>query len=153
MWSGVELVDSDYDGTYLVMAKESFFKETLAIKDTEKYEYVLINDDNVDFYTLIEKNGLGTAAFSAIKVGLGTLAGTMARHYAGGVSKEKLLFIKLKNGKRIIVIVKEGYTHLIRCNNKRPKEEMSQEDIQWVRQALDKNNIELLTISGKQKSL
>ena len=153
LWSGIELLDSDYNNSHLVIAKETLFKETLAIKDTEKYIYVLINDESTEFYSIIEKNGLNSLAFNTIKVGLGTLAGTLSSHYAGGRTREKLIFIKLKNGKRILLIVEEGYSHMIRCTNKRNKDEIDKNDIQWIKQALEKNEIELLTVTGKPKNL
>ena len=138
----VELVETDCYKPELVLASENIVKETLAIRDT--YEYVLINDDTVEYYTIVDKNGMNSLAFNATKMFLGTLAGTLASHHAGGRTREKLVFVKLKNDKRILMIVGEGYMHLIRCKNKRHKDDMDEDDIQWVKYALDKNDIELI---------
>lgn len=149
---GAELLDSDYYKAELVLASEAIVKETLAIKDAD--DYVLINDDNVEFYSVVKKNGINSLAHSALRVAgraipfvgafTGPLAVTVSRRHFGGDSTEKLTFIKLKNGKRVLMIIKEGYSHLICSKNKQRKDDLSEDDLKWIKQALDKNDIELV---------
>ena len=149
---GAKLLDSDYYKAELVLASEAIVKETMAIKDAD--DYILINDDNVEFYSVVDKKGINSVAHSALRVAgraipfvgvfVGPLAATATRRHFGGDSKEKLTFIKLKNGKRVLMIVEEGYSHLIHSKNKRRKDDISENDWQWIKQALDKNDIELV---------
>lgn len=140
--ASTQIVESDYYKADLVLASEMLIKETMAIKDAD--EYILVNDDNVDYYSVVDKNGVKSLIYHAAKVGLGTLAGTLVKRKYGGGTEEKLIFIKMKNSKRLLIIVPEGQYHLIRSKNKRPKDEISKEDMKWIEQALDKNDIELI---------
>ncbi|MBQ3465081.1 hypothetical protein IJH15_02580 [Candidatus Saccharibacteria bacterium] len=47
----------------------------------------------------------------------------------------------MKDGKRLLVIVNEGFAHLIHSKNKRHKEMMDDKDIDWTLKALKKNDI------------
>lgn len=115
---------------------------------------ILVNDDNVEFYSVVDKNGINSWAHSALRVAgraipfvgafTGPLAATVSRRHFGGDSKEKLTFVKLKNGKRALIIVQEGYSHLIRSKNKKGKNDIDEDDWKWIKQALDKNDIELV---------
>ena len=136
---GIRLVASDYRQPELVLASEKIVKETLAIKIDN--EYILADDDNIDYYSIVDKYGMNSFAFNAIKVGLGTLAGTLARRKFGDGRQEKLIFIKMKTGKRLLVIVNEGFAHLIRSRNKRQKEMMDEKDKDWTLNVLKKNDI------------
>lgn len=149
---GAELVWTDCPRAELVLASEKIVKETLAMKDT--YGYIIFDEVQVDFYSIVDKNGLNSAAHTALRVAgravpfvgalVGPLIATTTRRAFGGDSSEKLVFIKLKDDRRVLLIVREGYMHLIRSKNKQPKDKISEKDMQWIKHALDERGIELV---------
>lgn len=138
---GMQLVATDYDEPVrILLASEKLVKEYMAIEVNG--ETLIMNDENVDYYSIVRKKGLHSVAGATVSVILGPLAHASADLAFGGDSRMKFVFIKLKNGKRILVKVDEGYMHLIRSKNKHSKHDLSDEDKHWV--------LQLKNAKGKQ---
>lgn len=112
----IALVDTSYDSATLYLASEMIVKETLALKINRNV--VLINEENVDYYTIVAKKGLSWLGAIAAKAFTGTIGYSIARSRAGGLGTEKLVFVKLVDGNYILIQVEEGYMYLIRSKRK-----------------------------------
>ena len=135
---GVRLIGSDYPSVQLAIASQMVFREVLALIIDDNC--ILVDDENVEYYCIVDKYGLNTMAGSAINVLFGPLAWATASTAAGSGLVDgvhKLVFIKLKNGNRVLIQVEEMYMHMIKSHNKISKKKMSEENLEWIRYWLD----------------
>lgn len=137
--NAASLLKTDYKQATLVLGSEKIVKETIALKVGN--DYMALNDDNVEYYSVIAKKGLGLLAGSTATVLFGPLGHAVARAATGSNyvfdGKKKIVFIKLNNGKRLLIQVEEGNMHLIRSRNKVSIENIDQKDENWVQKFLD----------------
>ncbi len=142
----VELIDSDFDSVKIVLASKHLVKEYIAFKNDD--DIILADDDNIEYYSVLNKKGLGSwksslvHAASYVTLGLaGTLVSTTTDILAGGKNKEKVIFIKFKNGHHALIIIKDGYNHLLRSRKKVKKDAINDEDLKWIRHSLDEHPV------------
>ena len=131
----IVLVDSSYNSATLYLASEMLVKETLALMVDRKV--ILINDENVDYYTIVAKKGLSWLGAMAAKAFTGTIGYSLARSRAGGLGTEKLIFVKLVDGNYILLQVEEGYMHLIRSKRKIAQNKLSKKESHLIDSVID----------------
>ena len=134
----IKYIDSSYESASLLLATEKLVKETLAVKIGD--DIILINDDNVDYYTVIAKKGLSYLGAMAAKIVAGTPGYAAAHGMAGGgyLGKAKLVFVKLVDGEYILVQVEEGNMHLIRSRHKISQNKLAKSEKQLIDSVIDK---------------
>lgn len=140
----IKLLGTDYRSASLLLASEKLVKEYLAIKTDDGI--IIVNDDNVDYYTILSKKGLSLLGGSAASVFFGPLGHTIAREVARKTTgyakltdgKLTIVLIKLKNKKRILVAVEEWNMRLIKSDNKIQNDKANKKDINWALDELDK---------------
>ena len=138
-----KLLGTDYKSASLLLASEMLVKEYLAIKTDDGT--IIMNDDNIEYYTVLSKKGLSLLGGSAASVFFGPLGHTVARRVARKTTgyarlidgKITIVLIKLKNKKRVLVQVEEGGMRLIRSNNKIRKDEANKKDASWALNIID----------------
>ena len=127
---GADLIGTDYDHAKLVLGSKMLIKEYLVLKVDD--EYIPMDDEHVRYYSVVKKKGLSSLAGSTASVIFGPAVHTIAVIASGGRSRKKTLFIKLKNDKRVLVRLYDGYFHLMKSKNKRPMENIDSNDIRWI---------------------
>ena len=139
--SAATLLATDYSGSVsLVLGSEKIVIETLVLKVDE--DYIAMNDDDVRYYSIVAKKGLNSLVGATTRVLFGPLGHAVARAASGSPyffdGKRKLVFIKLKNNKRLFVQVEEGNMRLIRSKNILPVEKINQDDERWISGILER---------------
>ena len=128
------LLKTDYRQATLVLGSEKIVKETMALKVGD--DYVVLNADTIDYYSIIDKKGLGLFAGSVARAFFGPIGHAAARAVSKTPylrdGKQIFVFVKLKNKKRLLIQVEGGNMYLIRSKNKLPADEISQSDIKWL---------------------
>lgn len=154
-----ELLCSSYSdrSTKLVLASEYIVKETIAIKVGD--DVTLMNDDNIEYYSILNKKGLGSWKSATAHTLLyflagpiGTLGATAIDVAAGGKYKRQLIFVKFKSGEKILILVEDGKKYLLRSKRKISADNIEDVDIQWIKRRLEEySNPTSIKVLGKNK--
>ncbi len=141
--NGIELIGSDYDSASLAIASEHLLNDILALKIDDD-NYVFINDNNIDYCSVLGSKGLGKpiksllhAPFWVFGGRVGILGSSAITAAMGGSGKREVVFIKLIDGMRILLKVNDGYRHLIHCKRKINKNMIGYDDLEWIRYNLE----------------
>lgn len=148
---GIKLIHStysEYGSAKPILASEHLVKETLGIETDE--EIILIDDENVKYYSVLGGSGLGSfkssAAHSLLYIlggPLGALASTTMDVAAGGKNKRLVVFVKINDNSRVLLLVEDGYQHLLRCKEKIDKDDINDSDLRWIRKSLEEHPVYL----------
>ncbi|MBR5046133.1 hypothetical protein IKX73_00665 [Candidatus Saccharibacteria bacterium] len=136
--SDATLIKSDYKNAEIGFVYTSMFGKKGAIM-TDK-NIILLNKNTVNYYSVLDKKGLGKLSSAFLHVLAGHLVGCTVDAIMG--EKRRLVFIELNNGKQVLAIT-TGYYYDDYIQGKCTKKKMDEKDLERVQRILGETNVKL----------